>query len=148
MAGGFGCYLDRQPQFWEASADASIALGFELAVAQTILLLQLVFGLEPDAAAARILKRQPQAYALAEFCVGRMEAGEACAEWPVREMWAYRDYLAAFEARYTQSERFAYRLSLWLFQDSVLLCRHPTFLLGMPLARIMILLKRHGLTRE
>jgi len=77
-AGDLAAIIDCQPELRESSQETSAALGFELAVAQTILPLQLLFGVEPDVTGARILERQPQAYALAAYSLTRMQRPEGC----------------------------------------------------------------------
>jgi hypothetical protein len=146
--GDLAAIVERQPEFWHASEATSAALGLELASAQTIVLLQLLFDMEPDEHAARIVKKEPRAGALAEYAVAEMSAPDIYRKRSVNEGWAQRRYLSNFETRYSLLDRLAYRLGFWLFEDNQALYRHPLLLLGMPIARAAGLFNRHVLLGE
>lgn len=136
--------LERRPELWAETLALSGELGLELVVAQTVLLLQALFDVEPDGVAREILQRQPRAYQLASVALYNMKRPTVLAPDTPGEAWAAHQYLLELDRRLAPLTRFADLLGQCFAEPSDLekWDRHAALLVAMPMVRIAGAVKR------
>jgi hypothetical protein len=141
--GDIAAIIDRQPDLWKACERECASLRLELVAAQTALLLQLLFGIEPDATATLLIQQQPDAHAMAGLALQAMKFVYPNHHPSVGDLLRQHGYGHRLESRYLLFDRFVYGLRFWLFRDAPLFHRHPALLVGMPISRLAYLFNKY-----
>ncbi len=146
--GDIRALLDRQPGIYAESLPLARELGLLPLLAQTLLLLEWLYGFAPDASSRQVISSQREAEPLAQFAVQTLTRKASAGAWSISEHWELLRYGRSIARRHGIRARLLEWLSVcFLHPGDLLHWRSPPLLLCMlPALRVTGFIRRRWLS--
>jgi hypothetical protein len=147
--GDIRALIDRQPAIWQESLPLAKELGLLPMLGQTLLLMEWLYDVPPDATGRKLMASEAEAETLAQFAMQTLTRKASAGKWSLQEHLELRRYGRSIARRHGIRTRLLDFLSLCFLHPGDLLKWKlpPVFLFALPALRVTGFIRRRWLSR-